>query len=54
MNYSCKLLATALLFNSPFLKAKWEDPKIYAGAGSFRAVYDMEKDTITESKQSAK
>jgi hypothetical protein len=42
-------LQPALLFDSPFLKAKWEDPKIYAGAGPFRAVYDMEKCTITES-----
>jgi hypothetical protein len=41
-------LLPALLFDSPFLKAKWDDPKIYAGAGPFRAVYDMEKCTVTE------
>ncbi len=34
-------LQPAWLFNSPFLKAKWEDPRIYAGAGPFRAVYDF-------------
>ena len=44
-------LQPSLLFDSPFLKATWEDPKIYAGAGPFRAVYDMGKSTITESKK---
>ncbi len=44
-------LLPPLLFDSPFLKATWEDPKIYAGAGPFRAVYDMEKCTVTESKK---
>ena len=44
-------LLPALLFDSPFLKARWDDPKIYAGAGPFRAVYDMEKCTVTESRK---
>ena len=44
-------LQPSLLLDSPFLKATWEDPKIYAGAGPFRAVYDMGKSTITESKK---
>ena len=44
-------LLPPLLFDSPFLKAKWEDPKIYAGAGPFRAVYEMDKCTITESRK---
>ena len=43
-------LQPALLFDSPFLKAKWEDPKIYVGAGPFRAVYDFSKDEIKETK----
>ena len=44
-------LQPALLYDSPFLKAKWEDPLIYAGAGPFRAVYDMKNRTVTESKK---
>ncbi len=45
-------LQPAMLFDSPFLKARWDDPKIYAGAGPFRAVYDMEKCTVTETNNS--
>ena len=44
-------LAPALLFDGPFLKAKFGDPRIYAGAGPFRAVYDMEESTVTEWKK---
>ena len=41
-------LAPALVFDGPFMKAKFGDPRVYAGAGPFRAVYDVEKYTITE------
>ena len=41
-------LQPALLFDSPFLKAKWGDPKIYTGAGLFRAMYDFSKLEIKE------
>ena len=44
-------LQPALLFDSPFLKATWEDSKIYAGAGPFRAVYDLSTNEIKEAKQ---
>jgi hypothetical protein len=43
-------LAPPLLFNSPFFKAKWDDSRLYTGAGPFRAVYDFEKNTVEESK----
>ena len=42
-------LQPAMLFDSPFLKARWGDPIIHAGAGPFRAVYDMENFTVNES-----
>lgn len=42
-------LSPALLFDGPFMKAKFGDPKIYVGAGPFRAVYDFDKATISES-----
>ena len=41
-------LEPALLFDSPFMKAKFGDPRVYVGAGPFRAVYDLEKWTIAE------
>lgn len=43
-------LQPALLFDSPFMKAKFGDPKVYVGAGPFRAVYDFSNDEIKESK----
>lgn len=44
-------LAPPLVFDGPFMKAKFGDTKVYVGAGPFRAVYDMEKMTVTESKK---
>jgi hypothetical protein len=41
-------LAPALLFDGPFMKAKFGDPRVYVGAGPFRAVYDLKKITVTE------
>ena len=43
-------LAPALVFDGPFMKAKFGDKRIYVGAGPFRAVYDLEKIAVTESK----
>lgn len=39
-------LLPALTFDSPFLRTKWADPRIYAGAGPFRAVYDFSTNEI--------
>jgi hypothetical protein len=39
----------ALVYDGPFMKAKFGDKKVYVGAGPFRAVYDLEKCTVTES-----
>ena len=36
-------LAPALVFGGPFMKSKFGDPRVYVGAGPFRAVYDLEK-----------
>lgn len=44
-------LSPALVFDGPFMKAKFGDPRVYVGAGPFRAVYDLEKLTVTESKK---
>ncbi|MCE9606139.1 MAG: hypothetical protein K8U03_14680 [Planctomycetia bacterium] len=44
-------LEPALVFDGPFMKAKFGDPQVYVGAGPFRAVYDLEKMTVTESKK---
>lgn len=41
-------LLPGMTFNSPFLKAGWMDLKIYAGAGPYRAVYDVENGLISE------
>jgi hypothetical protein len=34
-------LEPELTFNSPFLKARWGDRRIYAGVGPYRSVYDF-------------
>ncbi len=44
-------LAPPLVFDSPFMKAKFGDTKVYAGARPFRAVYDFSKLEVKESKR---
>jgi len=44
-------VSPALVYDDPFMKSKFGDPKIYAGAGPFRAVYDVEQCTVTESRK---
>jgi hypothetical protein len=44
-------LSPALVYDSPYMKAKFGDTKVYVGAGPFRAVYDMDKCTVMESKK---
>ena len=39
-------LEPELTFNSPFLKARWGDRRIYAGAGPYRSVYDFETNQV--------
>ena len=39
-------LEPELTFNSPFLKARWGDRRIYAGGGPYRSVYDFETNQV--------
>lgn len=44
-------LQPALLFDSPFMKAKFGEPKVYVGAGPYRAVYDFSTLEIKQPEQ---
>ena len=43
-------LSPALVYDGPFMKAKFGDPRVYVGAGPFRAVYDFSQLEIKEAK----
>lgn len=43
-------LAPALVYDGPFMKAQFGDPRVYVGAVPFRAVYDFSKIEIEEAK----